>query len=75
MKTHSFSIIAPYAVEETAKLLMPFNKTKREGIEILYDDFGVTIKMSLLYGCVRNIIHNYRQFVKATPANWRWLDE
>ena len=70
-----FIITAPYAVKETAKILMPFNKTKRKGIEILYDDYGVTIKMSLHYGCVCNILRNYKQFVKASPVHWRWLGE
>lgn len=70
-----FTITAPYAVEETTKILMPFNKTKRKGIEILYSDFGVTIKMSLHYGCVCNILRNYRQFVIASPVHWRWLGE
>lgn len=72
---HVFIITASYAVKETAAALMPFNKTKRKGVEVLYDDYGVTIKMSLHYGCVCNILRNYKQFVRANQRAWNWLND
>jgi flavorubredoxin len=72
---HVFIITAPYAMKYIAEILKPFNNTKRKGIEVLHDDVSITIKMNLHYGCVRNVINNYKQFVRANQRDWKWLNE